>query len=392
MMKTPLLIAAFLCCAASITAQDIYAPILDMIARNCPELTVQQSQYEAAAAEAATGLAPDDPDVEGAYLWGGRETGNRKDISVSQSFDFPTVYAHRRQLSREQTRSASCLLNSSRTEVLLEAKELLIELVYVNALSAVYDSHAAQSKDIRQAYQRLYDAGEATQTDRNKAVMNETDVADRCTRLAMERDRIVTRLTYLNGGEPVTFSATQYPPVSLPADFEQWYDEAELRNPALAYLRSQAAVSRRSVSLAKAEGLPKLSAGYMGEFVLGSNFQGVKVGVSIPLWSNRHKVRHAKAAAVAAETAVANGRDELRADMLTLFNQVKSLDTVLKRYESDFANADNLTLLRKSLDLGQITLIQYLNETEYYFSLTEKMLQASRDRHLALARLYSFTL
>lgn len=55
--------------------------------------------------------------------------GNRKDISIKQGLDFPTVYAQRIHLLRNKDHSASSLYRAKRHDILLEAKELLVELI-----------------------------------------------------------------------------------------------------------------------------------------------------------------------------------------------------------------------------------------------------------------------
>lgn len=47
--------------------------------------------------------------------------------------------------------------------------------------------------------------------------------------------------------------------------------------------------------------LPKFSAGYSLERTLGQKYQGISVGISIPLWENKNRVKQAKAGVVAAQ-------------------------------------------------------------------------------------------
>ena len=49
------------------------------------------------------GLTPSDPEVEFGYLWSRPAAGgNRKDVSLTQQFDFPTAYVERSRLAGVQ--------------------------------------------------------------------------------------------------------------------------------------------------------------------------------------------------------------------------------------------------------------------------------------------------
>ncbi len=56
----------------------------------------------------------------------------------------------------------------------------------------------------------------------------------------------------------------------------------------------------------RAEALPKFHTGYLSETVIDQKFQGISVGMSIPLWENKNKVQYAKANVLATESIVAN--------------------------------------------------------------------------------------
>ncbi|KAA6308963.1 hypothetical protein EZS27_039465 [termite gut metagenome] len=53
----------------------------------------------------------------------------------------------------------------------------------------------------------------------------------------------------------------------------------------------------------QAMGLPSFLAGYMSEKVVGEHFQDITLGISIPLWENKNRVKQAKAASIAAQRA-----------------------------------------------------------------------------------------
>ncbi len=387
-MKTIISILSLLVVGLHGFAQDIYAPVLEQIESNSTTLRAYKEQLDAQKLENKTGLTPANPEVEFGYLWGSPSSiGDRKDLSVSQAFDFPTVYGQRKKLANLKNNSAEYAYGAQRMELLLSAKSLLIELVYYNALALIYERHLEDCARIADTYKRMKELGQANQIEYNKAVLNYTNTKSEVQRIDLERSRLVAELTRLNGGETVTFDCAAYEMTELPADFEAWYASAEAENPALQYLKSEVEVSNKEVSIAKSGNLPKLSAGYMGEFVTDNTFQGVTVGLSIPLWENRNQVRQAKAAAQAQASVVEDAKVQYYNGLKELYAKALGLQANVRSYDEVFEEGDNSELLRKAFEKGEISLLTYLLEMEYYFAAYDNQLQAQRDFELARARL-----
>lgn len=272
-------------------------------------------------------------------------------------------------------------------ELLLSAKTFCIELVYYNALGKLYERQLDNAKQIAEAYERMKQTGDANQLEYNKAVLNYTNMDNEVKRINLECKRLLSELSRLNGGNPIVFDRAVYETAVLPADFENWYAQAEAENPALSYLKSQVEIDNRQVKLSRASSLPKFSVGYMGEFVAGQKFQGATIGMSIPLWENKNKVKQAKATVKASERIVEDARMQYYNRLKNLYVQVSGLQNNVRQYNSVFEQNDNGDLLFKAYRNGEISLLNYLLEMEYYFVAYNKRLQAERDLELALAEL-----
>lgn len=366
--------------------------ILREIERNSRSLAAMTRQTEARKIGNRTGLAPENPEVEFGYL-PGLYGGARKDVGVSQSFDFPTLYSRKGKLADAQDLSADWQLRSRRMELLLTAEQYCIELVYNNSLAALYSRQVNNARSIAEAYDRKLALGEATRIECNKAALNLTNLENDLKSVNLEINRLKSELTLLNGGQTVEIVDTAYSSVMpLPSDFNGWIAEAESANPAFAYLRQEVEVAKRGVDVSKAMGLPKLSVGYAGEFTPDEGYQGVKIGVSIPLWENRNRVRHARAEVAVAEQTIDDARLSYVSRLQFLFTRVKELQGNIRRYEEVFMRNSNDRLLYKAFEAGEISLLDYLLELEYYFSSYEKLMRTRRDLHLAFAELYAFRL
>lgn len=374
-------------CALYVAGAGPYDDALASILVNNPDIKAAEAKYGATVADNATGLAPDDPEVGFAYLWGEPGIGQRKDVEVTQSLDFPTVYAKRRRLSRVLDRAAQAELDRARLDVLTGARELLVEAVRVNALEQWYASQCALAGRLAAAYETMYRSGDAIVTERNKASAAYANLRADSALNAADAAAVRRELTRLNGGAPLAFDASAYEPTALPADFDAWYAAVEDADPELRALAAEVAGAETRVSLARAEGLPKLSAGFRGEYVPGGCFSGFSVGVSVPLWQNRHRVRAARAGLIEAQQTQATEAAKLRSDMQTLYDRAVALDGVCRDLERAFAAIDNAPLLAKAFEQGSITLHDYLDELQQNAGLHLRLLDAQRDRELAAARI-----
>lgn len=370
------------------TAQGGYDAVLQQIEANSTTLSALRSQMEAQKLSNRTGIYLDNPEVEFHYLWGDPSgIGNRTDISVSQSFDFPTAYAHRGKIANLQNNNAELAYKAERINVLLSAKQTCIELVYYNALAREYTGRLQNAEQIAASYKTMLDKGETNILEYNKAQLNLTAVQTEAAQIETERKALLSELKRLNGGEDIAFPNDTYSPNALPANFDDWYATAETQSPVLQYVSGQIAVSQQQVKLNRALGLPKLSAGYMSEKLVGEHFQGVTVGVSVPLWENKNRMKEAKAQVRAAESALEDSKVQFYNRLQNLHLKASALQQNAQQLRRSLTTHSNEPLLKKALDAGEISLLTYLLEIEYYYDAVNKALDAERDYELAVAEL-----
>lgn len=146
------------------------------------------------------------------------------------------------------------------------------------------------------------------------------------------------------------------------------------------------------MKLGKLSGLPQISAGYMSELVPESNFRGITLGLSVPLWSNRNRVKQAKAAVVAAELQQKDATVQFYERLRNQYDRTLGLQRTAGEYRKALAELDNTQLLRRALDAGEISLLDYIVELGLYYTTVDEALAAERDYELALTELQSVML
>lgn len=373
--------------------QDVLTPVLQQIEQNSTTLKTLRQEAEAEKLQNKSGLTPANPEIEFGYLWGNRAAaGNRKDVSVSQSFDFPTAYIRRSRLSDLQNNSIELRYRTERMHLLLEAKRICIELIYNNMLHKLYAAQHANAQKIAAAYEKMIQNGETTRLEHNKANLNLAATDNALRRVSLKREQLLAELAAMNGGQFVELNADEYVMQPLPADFEQWYASAETHSPSLQYLRSEVEVSRCRVKVSQAEGMPKMNVGYMGEFVGSERFQGLTIGLSVPLWQNKNRVRQARAAVSASESAAEDSRIRYYNYLRSLYNRAVGLQQCVERYSVALSTNSSEALLAKALEGGELTLLEYLLETEHYNDCFLKLADAQKELAHVIAELTAVTL
>ena len=384
----PIIWAGALLLAAPLHAQPSVDAVLDAVERNNTTLKALRQEAEAQKLGNRTGLLPEDPEVEFGYLWGKPHSiGPRKDLSVTQSFDIPTISGMKGRLADEKNKLPELQYRSDRMELLLQAKLCCMDLIYYNALKRELTTRLEHARTLADAYAAKLERGDIGVLEYNKVRLNLSAAEGALSRAEVERAALVQELRRMNGGEELPFSEEEYGTAALPSDFDTWYAGAEAANPALEYLRQQVVVAQKEISMSKVQGLPSFSAGYTREKVVGEAYRGVAVGVSVPLWENRNRVKEARASARAAEALQTDARQQYYDRLRGLYDRAAGLERTAREYRRSLAELDGTDLLNKALDAGRISVLDYVVELGLYYDAVDRALEAERDFRKAFAEL-----
>lgn len=336
----------------------------------------------------ATGNYLEDPEVEFSYSWGSpADIGTRQDISVTQSFDIPTILGKKRKVAEMKNEMAEWQYRADRMNILLEARLLLIDMVYYNKMLLELAKRKTSVQAIMDAQKLRLDKGDGNILEYNNARMMFSTVEVETEQMETERNAVHSQLVRLNGGSDVTVDLYEFEPISLPLDFSEWFERKAETIPALAYMASSTALSKKELSVAKAMRFPAVSIGYVRENTLGQYYHGVSVGMSIPLWNRKNTVRQAKVAAEAAQYRQDNAVSQYRGQLEVLYNRTSGLRKTVEEYRLMLRETSSEALLAKALDAGEISVIEYSVQMGAYYELADKALAAERECQKAFAEL-----
>lgn len=374
-------------------AQHRYREVLSEIEQNNTSLKALRETSNAEKLGNRSDCFLPDPEVGYDFLWGNPASiGSRKDLSISQSFDIPTLFGIKSGLADQKNALIDRQYRTERMKILLEAKLYLLDLTYYNGLLKELSLRKAHTEILYEVRKQKLDKGEGNILEYNNVRLNRSKVEAEIKRVETERNAIIAQLTRLNGGRVISTDEEIFETLYLPKEFREWVAGAESKSPVLAFFETDIALSKKQLLLNKALNLPSVSLGYISEQTFGEGYRGISVGISIPLWSNRNRVKEAKAGLEAARYRREDAIARFYGEMEMLYQRTCGLQEVAATYRRALQEADNSELLKKALDAGEISIVEYMMQVALYYDAVDQALAAERDCHKAFAELTAFEL
>ena len=389
-----LIISGFFIFTLQVQAQIGFEKMLSDIATNNKTIQVQAKYWEAQKLQFQTGNTLYDPMISYDYMHGSPNAiaGNQTDINVTQRFDFPTVYGRKKVLASEKMKQADFALLNTKQNILLEAKKIGIELIYRNKLQAKIEERKKKTEIFQRDFQKKLDAGEGNILDLNKVKLQHIEINKDYQENLSAINQLKQRLIGLNGGKEIDFNDKEYPEFVPILSFEDFRMEIEANDPIAKYLQQQNVIAQHQIAVTKALTLPQFEAGYHYQGILGQNFNGIKVGMSIPLWENKNRVAQSEAELSTNEAQLAEYKSNYYSELKQLYEKYINLQKTLNEYQSVLGSIHSIQLLDKSLQYGEITTIQYFLEVSYFYTATNNYLLIEKEFNEVVAAMYKFQL
>lgn len=376
-------------------AQNSAEVVLASVEKNNPELQALRKRTESEKYGFKAERMVEAPEVGFDYLWGSpADIGTRKDISVTQSIDIATISGTKGKIAKSESELSDMQFNVRRQEILLQAKLLYINIIYCNAVGAELERRLERSEKVESVYRDMQVRGETDMIEVNKAHLAYLAQRNALARNKMEAEGFSLELQRLNGGEPLEINDLSYVRSDmLPADFDTWYKEVADRSPEIRAARQNVKVNEAVARGIKMSSCPTITAGYMAELVRGSNFRGLTLGLSIPLWSARSKTRQANLSCEASRLEVKDVEASEYSALRSLYEKASGLKDLSDELALSLAVSDEaMSMTEKKFNEGEISLMDSIMELSLYYSVVDESLAASRDYDLALAELNAWSL
>ena len=356
--------------------------VLQQVEQNNKELQAFASLIESKKLELKSSNNLPDPQFVAYYLpFGEHNTGDYSEFQISQSFEFPSVYSSRNELIKKKQTQLELEYASKRQAILLSAKEYCLELIYLDKKQNLEQKRVQQSKKVFNQLKELYKKEEVGILDFNKAKVAWMQEQFKVSKIEVEKKNILLLLRNLNGENPMDFTATNYTtPLSIMPIYSVWSKKMEL-DPTLNLLQQEEELALQKIRFNKQKSLPNLTAGFNYQGVSGSNYSGIYGGISIPLWSNKNKVKAAKANYNFQQLNTHSETLKVYAKFEKQYNGYQILLSEFQEYQATLNGLNSDALLLKTYELGEISFMEYYLELKFYQEAVNAMVEMERQVH-----------
>ena len=217
-------------------------------------------------------------------------------ISISQVIPFPIVFAAKNALANSQLKGAELRIASAKNELIYEVKRVYYTLLYLNEQKRLLQEQDSNYQIITKASGLRYKTGESTLLERTSSETRLSDIQNRKQQIEGEMNINTIKLQTLLGTSDsisIIYQIYMKKPLEITLD-----SSAVKSNPNLAFMKQQIEIAQREKSLVTNSSLPDFRIGYFNQTLYGvplndvntdfagptRRFQGIQVGVSIPVW------------------------------------------------------------------------------------------------------------
>lgn len=357
--------------------------VIGQIQQRNAELKALRGEADAAKAEAKASAALPDPEVSFGYLWYGR-----KDISVSQSFDWATITGRRRASTQEADTLAELTYEASYKAIITKAAKAYINTVRANATIQLINAKLRAAETMAHLTRRRLDAGAARRDEAMATQMAQTKARAELTRAQAERDEQLAIIAALNGGVPIEVADTAFTAEEeFGGDFESWYAAIKPFILSEKIAEAQTHMAEAQQSIARATAFPSISLGYMGEFTPADHYEGVTIGLTVPLWSARHRKSQTTQAAQAARDRETATRQQSRAILQAAFEKAMMLGRIATEMREDLGETDSRDLATRALERGEISAAEAIMANNLYYDTAIEAINAEAEFRTATLEL-----
>lgn len=358
------------CAAGRVTAQTAdYTAFLNAVAECSPQLTAAQKNHTATVRSLRTGLAPEDPSVELEYYFT-KET--RYELTVEQTFDFPTIYHQRNKISKLGISKAEQEYQATKRSILMQVSDAYLTLNYAVARLDILESRRSNLQRVVSMYREGVEAGRHTVMELRNAQMLLTENENSITLAEAERDEAAATLTQLNGG--VAIEAQGYPQFRFTGTAEEFVSAALAADYALQSVALDTLIAQRELKLSRNEWIPKLKVGYKVEIEGTRGMNALLAGISLPLWQNSGRTRYAKAQQAAARAQHEALRSETETRLQTLYGRYQSLVEAFETRRGDEEIGNYPALLKEAVEAGSISDIEALLALSEWYDMRDSLM------------------
>ena len=387
MKKFGWILLAGLAFSGGLQAQKI-EEVLQSVEQHNKELQASAHSMEAAKMEVQTRNNLEDPSVEYSPFYASNVDGMvSSELVVTQGFDFPTLYAARNRSGKSQKNVLDRQQQVLRRDILLQAKNLCLDLIRLNQEQQLLAERMKNADALLELFEKRLKEGDANALEVNKIKMERMKVQTEVAQNNAAHRTALQQLLAMNGNMPLEFAETDYPKVEAIQDYQTLYNEVMQSDADLQVAEATVQAASEEVKVNKQNWLPKLEVGYRRNTSVGEKSNGFLVGGSFPLFSNRKKLKIAKAQALSANLQRDNARLQVEAKVQSQFNEMQQLREAMQAYDVPLMH-HTLRLLYDAVTAGQLSIIDFYVEADNVYGNLQSYMTLENQYQKLMADIY----
>lgn len=377
--------------AANAMSQTI-DEVLNTIELNNNDIKAAKALYEAQTMEVKSQNMLGNTSVAYEKMLGTIKTPDQSDkITVTQELDFPSIYAVRGKVNSEKIKKYQYDYEETRRSILLQAKELCLDLVMLDKQQKLINERLSNIIRIKALYEKRYESGDVNKLEMNKIILQEMNEKSALAINTNERNRKLKELIKLNAGNEIELEPTEETShVTLP-DFTEYSNEATEADMRIKQSVGEYKIATGEYKIARNRWLPSLGISYIREIRPADTSNGFEIGVSVPLLNNIRKVKQSKAYKAYTMWQMEKVNTDIKTDINTNYDEARKIWETLNQYDINLVY-ENINLLNKSLGARQISMIEYFTEVNSLYDTIESYNLLLNSYNKILARMYKFRL
>ena len=312
-------------------------------------------------------------------------TGNFYTPSITQSLEFPGVYAKQYQLQKQQIGFTEKEKTLTEAEVKYQVKQLYLLLQYADTLQQQLYVQDTAYESISKSAGRQFDAGQIDYLQKTFAETQFGEIHNQYIQVQQNVNALKAQLQFITGlqeplnAEPFNMAAYQM------NGFETNYDSAALlANPSFQLSKQAETINEKNIELQKNKALPGLALGYFNQgeksTPVGNRF---RFGITVPLWFWQYKANiNASKTALEVSQQKTNGlQQQLSVQLIQAKSDLLANMQSLKYYQTTGLKKANdiITTAKRFLETGESDYINYLRNINDAYSIQLKYLDAIKN-------------
>ena len=318
-------------------------------------------------------------------------------INVSQSVQFPLVYAYQNKMANATIKSSEYNLLLSKSKIVADVKRCYYNLEYCYSTLKLLNFQDSLYINFQKAAELKNKTGESSQLEKITAETQLMEINTNRKNILADIEIYKKKLASLLN-QTASADISDYELSKIPFTVQPDSSVA-LENPLLAISRQQVDISKYEAKTESSAMLPDFSVGYFNQsnkdLSENDRFTGISAGITIPIFFNSEKSK-IQAAQINKKIAEQNYENDIRItqnNYASLLQEYSKYKTSLDYYENTALAQSDLIIssANKSYKAGNIDYVEYVQSLDRAIEIRSNYLESLLDYNFAVIAIDEFT-